>query len=141
MARVIRGRDHRGAIEHLDLALQADPHSVDALQLRALERARLGDRGALDDAESLIKSPTRHHLYNAACALAVYAEKSGDPRSAERATQVLELALKAGFPVQKALDDPDLTILRERPSFLKLLDRYRAQPQAPTSTRGDRQPG
>ena len=98
MARVIRGRDRAAAVAHLDAALQADPHLVDALQLRALERARLGDRGSLDDVELLVKAPTAHRLYNAACALAIYSDVAGDPQSLDRAMKLLELGPGRGLP-------------------------------------------
>lgn len=124
MARVIRGRDRAGAVAHLDAALQADPHLVDALQLRALERARLGDRGSLDDVELLVKAPTARRLYNAACALALYSEVAGDPKSVDRAMKLLALALDAGFPVRQTATDRDLQALRNRPEFTRLLARY-----------------
>ena len=74
MARLTRTSDPQGALKHLDAALESDPHLVDAVQLRALMRARLGDRAMLDDVDFLVKAPTAQRLYNAACALAVYAE-------------------------------------------------------------------
>ena len=74
MARLTRTSDPQGALKHLDAALESDPHLVDAVQLRALVRARLGDRAMLDDVDFLVKAPTAQRLYNAACALAVYAE-------------------------------------------------------------------
>jgi serine/threonine protein kinase/Tfp pilus assembly protein PilF len=124
MALVLRMRDHRAALEYLDRALELDPNLFDALQVRALERARLGDRGALDDAEALVRSPTMHHLYNAACALAVFARTAGDPRSLDRSIQILELALRAGFPAQTAANDPDLGPLRRRPDYIRLIARF-----------------
>ena len=99
MARVIRGRDRAAAVAHLDAALQTDPQLVDALQLRALERARLGDRGALDDVELLVKAPTAQRLYNAACAVAIYAEvPAAIPGCLDRAMKLLAYALDAGIP-------------------------------------------
>ena len=109
---MIRAHDRQAAIRHLDLALQSDPNLIDALQLRALERARLGDSAALDDVELLVKAPTAPRFYNAACALALYADAKADPRPLERAIGLLELAFKAGFPVAKAAADPDLETLR-----------------------------
>jgi tetratricopeptide (TPR) repeat protein len=111
VARVIRGHDRRAAIRHLDLALQSDPNHIDALQLRALERARLGEPSALDDIELLVKAPTAHRLYNAACALALYADAKADPQPLDRAIELLEQAFKAGFPVGVAVADPDLNTL------------------------------
>ena len=43
MALLMRGHDLREALEHLDGALQSDPNLIDAVQLRALVRARLGE--------------------------------------------------------------------------------------------------
>jgi serine/threonine protein kinase/tetratricopeptide (TPR) repeat protein len=128
MAHILRRHDHREALAELDLALQLDPNLVDALHLRALERARLGDRGALDDAESLVKSPTMHRLYNAACAHAVFARVSRDPRPLDRSVQLLERALRAGFPVEETIKDPDLNPLRDRPDYKKLIARFRGSP-------------
>ena len=117
MARVIRGRDRAAAVAHLDAALRADPQLVDALQLRALERARLGDRGALDDVELLIRAPTAHRMYNAACAVAILSDVAGTPRSPDRAAELLVRALDAGFPVEQAASDPDLRSVRNRPEI------------------------
>ena len=64
MAWVIRSKDPQEALRHLDRALDTDPHLIDALQLRALVRGRLGDRATLDDVDRLIESPTTHRLYN-----------------------------------------------------------------------------
>ena len=69
-----RTSDPQGTLKHLDAALESDPHLVDAVQLRALVRARLGDRSMFDDVDFLVKAPTAQPLYNAASALAVYAE-------------------------------------------------------------------
>lgn len=124
LARLIRAQDRRAAIAQLDLALQLDPNLVDALQLRALERARLGDPAALDDVELLVKAPTAHRFYNAACALALYADAKADPRPLDRAIGLLELAFKSGFPVAEAAADPDLEALRARPQFPALLQQY-----------------
>jgi tetratricopeptide (TPR) repeat protein len=129
MARLIRSSDHRAAIEHLDTALKLDPYLIDALQLRALERARLGDRAALDDVDLLVKTPTARRLYNAACALAVYSKGAGDPRILDRAMQLLELALRTGFPIRLAVQDPDLKRLRDRPDFARLKARFTASPR------------
>ena len=124
MARLTRTSDPQGALKHLDAALESDPHLVDAVQLRALVRARLGDRAMLDDVDFLVKAPTAQRLYNAACALAVYAETARDPRPLERSIQLLELAFKAGFSTRIATADPDLKTLRSRPDFARLIARF-----------------
>jgi tetratricopeptide (TPR) repeat protein len=126
MARVVRMRDHQSAIEHLNAALDSNPELIDALQLRALERAHLGQPGALDDVVLLTRSPTSRRLYNAACALAVFAERTQNPEPLDRAMELLEQALKAGFSALEAAHDPDLRSLRSRADFAVLLSRFEA---------------
>ena len=58
MALLVRKADLRKALDHLDRALDSNAELIDAVQLRALVRARLGERGALDDVDRLIESPT-----------------------------------------------------------------------------------
>ena len=77
MALLMRGTDLRGALAHLDRALESNPNLIDAVQLRALVRARLGERAALDDVDRLVESATPHRLYNAACAVAILSETAG----------------------------------------------------------------
>jgi serine/threonine protein kinase/tetratricopeptide (TPR) repeat protein len=122
MARVVRSQDRRAAIAHLDAALEADRHLLDALQLRALEKAHLGERSSLDDVELLLKAPTANRYYNAACALAVYSRQARDSGPLDRAMQLLELAVKAGFSPRSAAIDPDLEPLRTRPEFARLVE-------------------
>jgi tetratricopeptide (TPR) repeat protein len=123
LARLIRSTDRPGAVAHLDRALRAEPTFADALQLRALERARLGDRAAVDDVDLLLQAPTAHRLYNACCALAILSDRQGDRLLADRAVPLLERALLAGFPATEARLDPDLTSLRGRADVRRLLDR------------------
>ncbi|HZW34491.1 MAG TPA: protein kinase, partial [Isosphaeraceae bacterium] len=128
MALLIRASDPRAALRHLDTAIVRDPHLIDAIQLRALVRARLGDRAALDDVDRLIETPTAVRLYNAACAVALYAEHARDDRPLPHALELLARALKAGFPPAEAAADPDLKILQALPEFRQLLGRA---PKAP----------
>jgi tetratricopeptide (TPR) repeat protein len=123
MALLIRATDPRKALDNLDRALESDANLIDALQLRALVRARLGERTALDDVERLLESPTPHHLYNAACAVAVYSEKVHDIRSVPHALVLLARALESGFPASEAAADPDLKPLHHSPEFKRLLTR------------------
>ncbi|HEX3448025.1 MAG TPA: tetratricopeptide repeat protein, partial [Isosphaeraceae bacterium] len=58
MAVLARGGDLREALNYLNRALAIDSNLIDALQLRALVRAQLGDLAALDDIERLLQSPT-----------------------------------------------------------------------------------
>jgi tetratricopeptide (TPR) repeat protein len=120
IARVLRSRDAAAALSHLDEALKSDPNLLDAVQLRALVRARLADPAAIDDVDRLLEKPTPHRLYNAACALAVYSEKVNDPRWLHRSLDLLTRAARMGFPIREADSDPDLRIVRELPGFRAL---------------------
>jgi tetratricopeptide (TPR) repeat protein len=128
MALLIRSRDPLGALAHLDAALEADPNLISALQLRSLERARVGARGALDDVDRLTKTPAAVPLYNAACALALYGTKNRDAASLDRAVEILTHALSTGFPASRAESDPDLRALKERADFNRLMARFRSPP-------------
>ena len=123
MALLLRGTDARKALEHVDNALRFDPNLIDAVQLRALLRARLGEPAALDDVDRLLQSPTPYHLYNAACAVAVYSEKANEPRFVARALELLARAFDAGVPTSEAAADPDLNCLRQSPKFARVLAR------------------
>jgi tetratricopeptide (TPR) repeat protein len=125
LAHLLRGRDPAQAIEHLDAALRADPTCVEAVELRALLRARMGDPRFESDVDLLATKPTPTHLYNAACALSVYAAKSNDSSKLHRAAQFLVRSFSAGFPLEEALSDPDLTPLRDAPDFHGLFESVR----------------
>jgi len=127
MALLVRGTDLRRALEYLNRALETDPNLIDAVQLRALVRARLGDPAALDDVQRLVESPTAHRLYNAACAVALFSEKAPDQRLLSHALELLARALKAGFPTADVASDPDLTPLHGLAEFTKLLPPKRNQ--------------
>ena len=136
---MIRARDPRAALRHLDTALDTNPHLIDAIQLRALVRARLGDPAALDDVERLLETPTSQRLYNAACAVALYADQAHDPRQLPHALELLARALKAGFPPNDAAEDPDLKALHALPGFQQLLGqdrRLRDLPKSPSRRSG-----
>ena len=123
MALLTRAMQQRPALEYLDRALQSDPHLTDAVMLRALLRARLSEAACLDDVDRLLQSPGRDHLYNAACAVAIYADKTNQPRLTSRAIDLLSRAIDAGFPRSEILRDPDLRSLHRCPTFARLLDR------------------
>ena len=127
MALLLRAANPRDALIHVEDALQADPGLIDAVQLRALLRARLGERAALDDVERLLESPTPYHLYNAACAVALYSEKAKEPRFAAHALDLLARAVDAGFPPAEAAGDPDLGSLRQSPNFARALARRKTR--------------
>lgn len=139
IALLVRPRDLKEALKHLDIALDSDPNLVDAIQLRALVRARLGDPSALDDVDRLIKIPTARRYYNAACAVSVYAEKARQPRQLPHAMELLTRAVELGFPAAEAADDPDLAPLRERPSFHKRIGPARVGSAPRLKTDVDRQ--
>jgi tetratricopeptide (TPR) repeat protein len=123
MALLVRGANLPAALEHLDRALHANPNLIDAIQLRALVRARLGERGALDDVERLVESATSHRLYNAACAVAILSEQAADPRLRSHAMDLLLRAIKAGFSAAEAASDPDLKPLHDSPRFREIVSR------------------
>jgi tetratricopeptide (TPR) repeat protein len=120
-AHLARRDDPRAALALVDRALLASPRFFDALQLRALLRAHLGDSSAVSDAESLAETPTPLNLYNAACALSVLSETARDPRLRPLALRFLRRALDAGFPPADAAADPDLAPLRGEAEFQSLV--------------------
>ena len=123
LAVLLRTSSPREALIHADAALAAEPDLLDAVQLRAVVRARLGDSAALSDAERLCQVPTSYHLYNAACALALLAEATHDPRLAQRALQCLDRACDAGFPPGRAAADADLKGLHNLKDYPRVIDR------------------
>ncbi len=116
MAR-LRAQDRPEALRLVDSALDADPTLGDARQFRALLRARSGLRSAVADVDLLVATPSPHSFYNASCALAVLAEKTGDSSYLARAVGLLRRAIVLGFPREIASRDPDLLPLRNRPEF------------------------
>jgi serine/threonine protein kinase/tetratricopeptide (TPR) repeat protein len=137
MALVTRKTRPREACDHLDRALLANPNLIDALQLRALIRGRLGDRSALDDVERLVESSTPGRLYNGACAVALYCDNARDSKPLPHVIELLSRALEAGFPAREAAADPDLKPLERLPAFSRLLNKYKA----PEHTRAGTPPG
>ncbi len=119
LARLKMANNPDAALDHVDNALAVDPHRTEALELRAWLRGKLGDPLAVNDVERLILTPTPHRLYNAACSLALLAEKKPDPALTTRAVELLGRALESGFPVAKVRGDPDLRSLHDNPQFLK----------------------
>jgi len=113
------------ALALADAALADDPGLLDALQLRALLRARLGDLRAVEDAERLCLVPTPHRLYNAACVFALLADSADQPNLKGRALGSLDRALDAGFPAGHAAADQDLKSLFDLPEFRNLLAKRR----------------
>jgi serine/threonine protein kinase/tetratricopeptide (TPR) repeat protein len=122
MALITRASNPKEALIHLDRALDSDPNLIDALQLRALVRGRMGEPSALDDIEILIRTPTAQRLYNAACAAALYARKTNNPQQITRSLELLDRAVKTGFPAAQAASDMDLEPLRKSPQFQRILE-------------------
>jgi tetratricopeptide (TPR) repeat protein len=120
-AYLVRQRAPRTALDHLDKALAADPDFGDALQLRALIRARLGDPGAELDVDRFLRVTTPQRLYNAACTLSLLARGRGNARLEERALDYLRRALDAGLSPDYPTQDPDLIALRSSPRFAGLV--------------------
>jgi serine/threonine protein kinase/Flp pilus assembly protein TadD len=122
LARLIRLADPKAALPMADLAVQGDPDRLDALELRAWLRGRLGDARALGDVDRLVRSPTPNRLYNAACTLALLVDSSNDPALVPRALELLRRAIESGFPKSKLRDDPDLKSLATAPEFRRWLE-------------------
>ncbi|HEX8204259.1 MAG TPA: protein kinase [Isosphaeraceae bacterium] len=120
-AYLLRRADLRAALAAADRALALDPALDDALELRALTRARLGDPGAEADADRLLRAPTPRRLYNAACCLALLDRSGAVPGRADRAIDLLRRALDAGLDPSPLANDPDLDALRGSPRFAELI--------------------
>jgi tetratricopeptide (TPR) repeat protein len=122
-AYLLRRDDLHAALAQVEMALNAEPNFTDALQLRALLRARLGDPTAEADVKRLLQVPTPRRLYNAACALALLSRSAADPRLAPLALDLLRRALDSGMSPARLADDPDLDALRKLPNYSRLLNR------------------
>jgi serine/threonine protein kinase/Tfp pilus assembly protein PilF len=121
LAHLLRRTDTQGALKEASVALDADPQLVDALELRALLRARLGDTAAVADVDRLLQIPSAHRLYNAACALSLLSRSVPDPHLAPRAVALLRRALHGGMPRTSLMNDDDLIPLRALPEFRALV--------------------
>ncbi|MFO0909333.1 MAG: tetratricopeptide repeat protein [Isosphaeraceae bacterium] len=130
LALLYRKTDLPRALKHAEAALATDPNLVDALQARALLRARLGLPGTVDDVDALVRTPSPYVLYNTACALAIYSQVTHQPRFNERALELLGRSIRAGFPVSRAQADPDLEPLRTLPGFAQALGTGTPDPRA-----------
>lgn len=113
--------DPRVALAEAEAALAADANLGDALQLRAILRARMGDAAALGDVDRLLLLPTPARIYNAACTVAILSETTADPRLLPRALALLKRALAVGMPASRAAEDPDLKPLRALPEYRELI--------------------
>jgi len=125
LALLLRHDSPAEALAQADAALRADPGLLDALQLRALLRARRGDPAAEADADRLAAVATPHRLYNAACVLGLLHKVARRPPLAARAVDLLDRSLEAGFPADQAAADPDLIALHGREDFAAALARPR----------------
>ena len=120
-AHLVRSEAPLAALEHVEKSLEIEPDFGDALQLRALIRARLHDPRAEADVERFLRVTTPQRLYNAACALALLARGNNDGRLTARALDYLERALDAGLTAETPSRDPDLEAIRELPRFENLI--------------------
>ena len=84
---------------------------------------QLGRHLAGDDVDRLLESATANRLYNAACAVAILADKAQDNRLLSHAMDLLTRAIQAGFPADDAVTDPDLKPLHGSPEFQKFVER------------------
>ena len=121
-AYLVRNKDLRAALGLVESALVIDREFGDALQLRALIRARLNDMRAELDVDRILLVPTPQRLYNAACALSLLTRTKADPRLTSRALDHLRRALQAGLAPHYLAQDPDLDALRCSPRFAELLE-------------------
>ena len=128
LARLERLHRPREALDHALRSLEADPNRVDAVELVAWLRGKLGDPAVVDSVERLAAHPTAKRLYNAGCSLALYLADHPDDRLAERAIGYLGRAVRSGIPAARLREDPDLACLRELPSFRELAARAPAGP-------------
>jgi tetratricopeptide (TPR) repeat protein len=129
MARLLRVDDPKASLAFADLAVQGDPERLDAVELRAWLRGRLGEPRAVDDVNRLIQAPTPHRLYNSACALAMLATSSEDPTLVTRALDLLRRAIESGFPTAGIRHDPDLKSLAATPAFRSWIGETSAKPE------------
>jgi len=130
MARLLRESDPASSLPFADRAVEGDPTRIDALELRAWLRGRLGDPLAVADVDRLVQTPTPHRLFNAGCALALLlkSQPRPDPKLTARALDLIGRALETGFPAELVRDDPDLESLRSHPTFGKWVEPAGSQP-------------
>ncbi|GAC1471909.1 MAG: hypothetical protein NVSMB9_18530 [Isosphaeraceae bacterium] len=134
LALLLRNSQPRMALSEAESALRSDPELLDALQIRALLRARLGDLAAVRDAERLSQVQTPHRLYNAACTFALLIQTAKEERFSSQGIDLLDRALDAGFSPALARADPDLNALRVSPRFQEVLEKKRPSSQGNRST-------
>lgn len=102
-------RSYQRGIQMLDDMIESAPSNVRLLSRRALARIRAGDRGgALQDIALLRQSGSGGDLYSL-FRLAVAEELCGER---ENALASLEKALRSGFSLSEARQEPDLQELR-----------------------------
>jgi eukaryotic-like serine/threonine-protein kinase len=121
LALLTRSHDLAAALKLTDVALEQDPSLLDALQLRALLRARLGQLSAVSDVDRLLQAPTARRFFNAACALSLLAKATGDDRYLSRALEHLRSAAESGFDRALMAKDPDMDPLRGVPEFDRIV--------------------
>lgn len=117
LAHLWRTSNPGASVRAVERALAIDPNFLDALQLRALIRARRGDPSAESDVDRLLQTPSAHRLYNGACALSILFKSHPEARYKVRSLDLLRRSLALGFPTATALSDPDLDPVRDRAEF------------------------
>ncbi len=123
LARLLRVDDPKAALPLADLAVEGDPDRLDALELRAWLRGRLGDPRA----DRRRRPPDPGPDAAPALQLGVRPGPAGrlapdDPTLVPRALDLLRRAIESGFPKSVLRNDPDLKSLAESPAFRGWLD-------------------
>ena len=121
LARLRRSNAPREALALALLCLERDPNRVDAIELCAWLRGKLGDPTVVVDVDRLVRNPTANRLYNAACSLSLYHKSHPDPTLADHAVGYLRRAIQSGVAVSVIRKDTDLTSLHSNPAFQELL--------------------
>ncbi len=126
------------AIAWFDEALKWHPSFIEARRPRAVLLARVGKLAKAQQEINVClqqDGETGITLYNAACILALAAQKSADNNvrkdREDQAISVLAKAFQQGYGQAGAAADPDLRSLRGRPDFQALLEKNSPAPQHP----------
>ena len=123
LARVHHRRDdYQAALEAVEASLKGDPSRLDAVELRAWLRGRLGLASAVADVDRLASYPTRDRLFNAACSLALLDRSQPDLGLRTRAIELLRRAIELGYSLDRVRADDDLEALRSSAEYQILVD-------------------
>jgi serine/threonine-protein kinase len=118
---------HDDALIDWNMALDANLKAEAEIRgYRAMTLVKL-KRGAeaMADVDGVVAHPKARpiDIYNAACVCSqLFAAVPDDPTAAKRAVELLRIAIEKGYDAKgKLLSDPDLTPLRDREDFRKLV--------------------